>query len=281
MKLLLGAFLLLISYAAVAASAFNPNANVGIQLDDNITRAELDSDIEKDTIVTVDGSLSHFMEVNDISYVSFGGSLAFNKYLDFDKLDNTRIGVSAGYHIKPVASFSGTQYFVKFDYKKRMYDSAQREGDATRFSIGLSKRFTELLALNAGYIDEEIDSDHRVFDADNKKFYVDVEYLITHNNTLYVTLSYFDGEVVATTVPTSKIIGASTAIVRDDAFLNLAPNRFAYKLDATTTAIKIGDVFSIDRYQGIDASLFYYDSSAYAGNDYKGMILSLFYSYQF
>jgi len=218
-------------------------------------------------MLTLEGVAGMNFPVNESSYIGLRGTLALNKYLDFSKLGNNRVGVDASYHFKPVIGFTVPQYFFRLRYETRMVDSDQREADVIRFGLGLSMRFTELVSMRAGYIDEEVDADHVVFDADNSRYYLDFDYLLNEKNTIYITFSYFDGEIVSTAAPTTNIIAASTAIVRDDAFLDLSPDRFAYKLDATTTAIKLGDTHAFDRYHGIDASLFYYDTSATSGND--------------
>ena len=67
----------------------------------------------------------------------------------------------------------------------------------------------------------------------------------------------------------------------DDAFPDLTPPRFAYKLSAKTSALTIGDTYSIRSNQAIDASLFYYKSEAVYDIDYTGMIANLNYIYRF
>lgn len=267
-----------------AASPVKFNVSAGYTYDDNITRAELDSDIEKDSVLNADVTAVMKLPLNDISYFSFKGEINLNQYLDFSQLSNTRVGVHGSYHLRPTGGYTALRYFVRLGYIERLFKSDQRSGSATEIELGLSKRLSDLVSLRAGYIKEDIDSDESigVFDADNNRFYADMEYKLNKKNNLYGTITYVDGVVVSTTVPTTKIIQASAPfIVRDDAFLDLTPARFAYRLDAKTTSLRVGDVYAISSNQAIDGSLLYYDSAAQGGNDYTGMILSIDYHHRF
>jgi hypothetical protein len=272
----------LYSAASLAASPLGVNASLGYAHDDNVTRAELDSDIESDNILGADISAAWRTPVNTISYASIRAKADVRRYLDFTKLSNTRLGFDASYHIKPFAGYTAMKYFARLGYERRLYDSDQRDGSATQLEIGLSKRLTDVLTLRAGYGKESVSADSSVFETDVSKLYVDFDYRLAEHNTLYTTISRHDGDIVATAAPTQKLIDASWGrLVRDDAFLDLAPPRWAYRLDATTTAIKLGDNYAIDAKLAIDVSLFYYSSSAYGGNDYSGTLLRLDYLYRY
>lgn len=275
--------LLLFSFttATFAAIPLKTDVSAGYTYDDNVTRAELDRDIETDNILNVDASVRYNLQLNNVSYFSISGTLEANRYQDFTKLSNTRLGIHGSYHLRPSTGYTAVRYFATLSYVKRLYQSDQREGSATEIELGLSKRLTDLLSLRAGYIKQDISADSKVFDADNNRLYLDFEYKMGAKNNLYTTFSYVDGDVVSTAVPTTKIIQSSSAIVRDDAFLELVPERFAYKLSAKTTSIRIGDNFAFASNQAVDVSLLYYDSAAEGDNDYSGLIFNLNYLYRF
>lgn len=271
------------SAASLAASPVQFDVSAGFSRDDNITRAELDTDIVEDDIISAGASASYKLAINDISYTSFKASVDLSQYQDFDKLSSTVLGLQATYHIKPSAGYTAIRYFVLAAYDQRMVDSDQREGSAIELRAGLSKRLTDRISFRAGLGRESISADSSVFDEDNTKIYVDFDYRLTDNNTLYFTVSTIDGDVVATAVPTTKLVNATRPEdrVRDDAFLALAPDRWAYRLSADTNAFTLGDTYSIDSMQAIDISVFYYDTSAYQDNDYSGTIIDLSYIYRF
>jgi len=274
----------LFSCASSAASPLQTDISAGYTYDNNVTRAELDSDIEKDSILNLDASTRYKIPVNQQSYFSIKGTLELNKYLDFTKLSNNRLGIHGSYHIRPSNGYTATRYFLLAAYERRFFESDQRDGSATRLQLGLSKRLTDTVTLYGGFIKEDIDSAESigVFDADNNRFYLNADFKLGPKNTLYTALSYTDGDIVSTTVPNQNIVNASRPfIVRDDAFLDLTPARFAYKLSAKTTAITVGDTYSIKSNQALDASLFYYKSAAVYDIDYTGLIANLNYIYRF
>jgi len=272
----------LYSAASLAASPPDIDISVGYVHDDNVTRAELDRDIESDSILDAEVSAAWRIPVNAISYASMKANADMRRYLDFTRLSNTRLGIDASYHIRPFAGYTATDYFISLGYERRLYDSDQRDGSATTLKIGLNKRLTDVITLRAGYGKESVSADSIVFETDVSKLYIDFDLRLGERNTLYTSVSRYDGDIVATAARTAKLDNASWGrTVRDDAFLDLAPPRWAYRLDATTNAIKLGDNYAFDSKQAIDASLFYYSSSAYGGNDYSGTILRLDYLYRF
>lgn len=278
--------LLLFSIATATAAKTPVNGNVyaGFTMDDNVTRAEMDRDIESDNVLNVGVSGSVRFPFNEISYFALKGELDLYHYMDFSKLSNNRIGIHGSYHLRPEKGYTALQYFARIAYIERMYDSDQRNGNATELELGLSKKFTDQLSLRFGYIKEDIDSDESkgVFDADNNRFYLDLGLKLNDRNQLYGTLGLTDGDVVSTTIPNRAIIDASRPfIVRDDAFTDLTPARFAYRLNADTTTLRIGNVFSISSEQVVDASIFYYKSEAAFDNNYDGLILNAEYRLRF
>jgi len=275
---------LLTSARLFAASPIQTEISAGYTYDDNVTRAELDRDIETDNILNIDAAARYKLPFNDNSYFSLKGTLELNKYKEYDKLSNNRLGIHGSYHVRPFSGYTATRLFVLGTYERRFYESDQRDGSAVLLQLGLSKRFTDAFTFRAGYIKEKIDAAETkgVFDADNNRFYIDGDLKLGQNNTAYLTLSRFKGDIVSTTIPTTKIIDAARPfIVRDDAFLDLVPDRYAYKLDATANTIKLGDNYSLASNQAIDISIFYYAAKAYAGNDYTGTIFNINYLYRF
>lgn len=273
--------LLLFSFSAasLAATPVKTDISAGYTYDDNVTRAEFSNDIEKDSILNVDAGATYNIPFNDKSYFSLKGTLEFNKYLDFNKLSNTRLGIHGSYHLRPFAGYSAIRYLARISYERRMYDSELRDGSATYLQLGLSKRLTDLLSIRAGYIKEKIDAESIVFDANNNRFYADADYRLNQKNTLYATLGYLDGDLVTTA---RAGIGITYKYwVVDDAFAELSPLRWAYKLQGNATTIRLGDNFVIDSRQALDGSVLYYDSESDEGSTYSGFIYNLNYLYRF
>ena len=275
--LVLSAFLL--PCATFAASPIQTDISAGYTYDDNVTRAEFDNDIEKDNILNLDAAARYKIPFNDKSYFSVKGTLEINQYLDFTKLSNTRIGIHGSYHIRPFSGYTATRFFALAAFERRFYGSDQRDGSATILQLGLSKRLTDVVTTYAGYIKEDIDANHIVFDADNNRLYLDLDFRVSPRNTLYTTFGYLDGDLVTTARSGLGIVYRYWVV--DDAFTELTPTRWAYKQTGTATTIRLGNNFTMDANQAIDGSVLYYDSESDAGGSYSGLIVNLNYLYRF
>ena len=283
-KLIFSLLFPLLSLAGIvhAATPLSSSINAGFIYDDNVTRAEKSTDIETDSFLQLAGSTATRIPLTEISYVSLKGSLDVNRYRDFSKLSNTRLGIQGGYHIKPSSGYTAIEYLLLLGYERRFFSSDLRDGYATNIRLGIKKRLTDMMSMRLGYNRQAISADHEVFDADNQRVYLDFDFRLFDKHTFYTTLTYTDGDIVSTTVPTQEIIDASKGrIVRDDAFLDLTPARFAYKLGARTAALKIGDSYAVTSTQALEGAVFYYDVQADGNNDYTGLIYSLKYFYRF
>lgn len=278
--------LLLFSFpaATLAATPLQTDVSAGFTYEDNVNRAFQDPYIKTDRILSVDGNLSYRLPVNNISYFSLKGTLEINHYSEFSRLSNNRVGVEASYHFRPFSGYSATSFKVLAGYQRRYYDSDQRDGSAINLELGLSKRLTDMLTLRAGYIREDIDAEESqgVFDAENNRLYIDLDLKAGQNNTVYATLGYFDGNLVSTAPYVAGTVYDVWVI--DDAYLQLGNTPtpwWAYKFTGTANTYRLGDYYAIDSKQGIDGSLFYYDSESDSGTKYTGVIYNISYMYRF
>jgi hypothetical protein len=264
-----------------AASPLKLDVSAGFTYDDNVTRAQYDNDIESDYYLSAGTSIAYSLPATDNSYFSLKGSAVTQQYDEYDKLSNTRLGAYASFHIKPFHGFTASVFSAEAAYIERMYKSDQRDGSETQLRLGFAKKLTDRLSLNGGYIKQDIDANSDVFDADNNRFYLDTELVTSSKNVVYLTLGYLDGNMVTTA---RGGLGIDYDIwVVDDAFTELSPLRWAYKLSGTAMTYRLGDVYVFNRNHSIDGSIFYYDAKAdnYAGSYYKGYIYALNYLYRF
>jgi len=274
--------LTLISNNALAATAINSTLFAGFTYDDNISRAELSSDIENDSFFNIGASANYNYAINNVSKIIFSASAEYNQYQDFDKLDNFKLGIAANYQIQPTSGYTAPWYSISIGYKSLGYDPDSRDGSFTNIGLDFGKRITDILSLRAGYHIESIDTEANppAFDTDNNQLYINLDYKLSSHNTFYTTVSSTDGEIVSTAAPTQKLINASHGVIINDSTV-FGPNRYAYQLKATTIAFTLGNNYSISQQQAIDISLLHYTSSAYGGNDYDGIILQLTYLHSF
>ena len=100
-----------------AATPVDLTLSAGYINDDNITRAELNSDILKDSILTVTAEAAYNIKLNNSSSINLNGLLILNQYQDFDKLSNIRLGLGARYLIQPDTAYTAPWYAVSVKFQ--------------------------------------------------------------------------------------------------------------------------------------------------------------------
>lgn len=278
---------LFLSYmaSAIAETPIQANLSASYTSDDNITRSTNYYEVS-DSILGLDASVSYQIPINISSFFSLKASMAINRYQDFDKLSNTRPGIQASYHIRPTSGYTATRYSLSLGYEKRMYDSEQREGSAIDIAMSAHKRVTDRISLRAGISKESVSANEKVFESDNTRLYLDANYKLTENNTLYLTFGSYEGDIAST-----SIYSKPPYAVRDDAFLDLSPARYTYSISVRMSSLTFGDSYAIGSNQAIDVSAYIYDASAtdylddsiygYSNGDYTGTIYNISYLYRF
>ena len=266
---------------AAGATPLKADIYAGYSYDDNVTRAQYDDDIESDNVLKLGGSLSTAIPISDKTYLSLRGTLDASQYDRWDKLSNTLIGIYSDFYLKPSIGYTATRYLLSLNYEQRLYRSEQRKGSALRVKLGIDKNLTDIITIHAGYIRENIDAKSSVFDAENDRLYLDLEYRTGASNILYATLGYLDGNLVSTARAGYGIRYDEWVI--DDAFTELSPTRWAYKLSGSALTLRMGDNYKLNHNSAIDVSLLHYDSEAdnYNAGSYDGLIANLSYIYLF
>lgn len=275
--------LLALACLSQETAAQNTSAGLyaGFTYDDNVSRAQNENDIEDDRILKLGANLDYTILLNDISYLSLRGTLDASRYDYWYKLNNTLVGIHADLNLRPSTGYTASRYLFSINYEQRLFESALREGSALRARLGFSKNLTDVVSLHAGYIHENIDADSEVFDASNNRLYLDTEFRTGRYNVVYGTLGYLDGNLV-TTARAGLGIDYEVWVV-DDAFTDLRPRRWAYRLSGKAISFRIGNNYQFGHQHALDISALFYDSEAdnYAGSSYSGSVFNLSYLYSF
>ena len=282
-KFHLALILLVFSTNALAANNISLNASAGITLDDNITRAKLNSDAIDDTILNLDFSVDYKLPLNDISKLMTRASLNFNQYQDISRWSFYDLALQLDYQIQPTPGYTSPWFFFAFTIGQLRYDSDQRDGDYHDISLGMVKRLSDIINFRFAVENRSIDADDStgIFDLDTTRIYLNFDYKLNRHNIIYTTLTRTDGDFITTVLYNSPIIASlgSTPWVKDDFFTSI--DWWSYKLDATTLSLLLGYNHAINSNQSIDASVMYYNTDAYADIDYDGIIMQFNYMYRF
>lgn len=269
--------------------------DLGVDLthDDNVSRAELGSDIESDTIFSLEGGATYVWQLNDISGLSFRAHGEGNFHSDFDDISNYGAGLTIGYNLKPGSAYNALRYRISGDFTELWFDDSDiRDGRKYNLTFSLAQRSTDRLQWRAGarydtrhggnnglvFVPTE---DSEVFDLESTTLFANVDFSINDPAVLYATALFRDGDIVSTAIPTVAIVTAASReqFAPDPVF---APGGVAYRLAAETIQFSMGLNYAINRVMAFDVSGRYYDIDAdLQGISYDGFIVTAGLLFQF
>ncbi len=267
---------------AIAQAAMTIDAEVAYTTDNNVTRAEFESDILHDQFFTVAAGLNYLQWLNSNNRLVYRGFVRGESYRKYDGLSNVTAGGSVTYQYRESGAFLAPTYGAFFKAAIAEYQSDIR--DSNLYSLGISwrKPFTDRIGLTTILAGNLRDSDSTVFDTKEISLLLNLDYEITSRMTMYATYNYLNGDIVSTSVyvtsPRLKFVNNADAINADDAF---ASGAVAYRLKATTHVVTLGTNFKLADQHSLDFSGRYVDSQATAGITYKKMQFSLAYLARF
>ncbi|MEM7293877.1 MAG: hypothetical protein AAF420_10860 [Pseudomonadota bacterium] len=245
------------------------HGDVTIRLDDNVTRAQYERDIEEDTVGSVLGQIDYLQQLNETSGLIYSASAEAEKFATFEDLDNLNIKLSANYKWHLGYGFYSPRVAFSAAYTLRDFVNEQRTGSGFELGASMTRRFSENIIMTGGLRLRSFEGDSDVFSVDDTSAFLNVDFAITPRIALYTTVRLIVGDVVSTAEPSLDIINASDAIEPDEAFGGFRTNRFVYRLDADTTTLTVGGNYALDNKSSIDASLLYIDTQASGGFYYE------------
>ncbi len=257
------------------------DAEVAVTDDDNVTQAELDSDIKEDQFVSFGFSVSALKWFNANRRLVYRGFLNVESYDKYDGLSNIEVGGQLTYQYRASGAFSEPTLGAFIKGAIAEYDSDLRDSDLLTLGVSWRKPFTDRITYTAVLAAESRDSDSTVFDTEELSLLQNVDYILSRRWTLYLTYDYRDGDIVSTAAPSLRIVSAADAINADDAFGGAAANSFAYRLEGQTDVFTLGTNYKISEKRSLDISGRWIDASADDGISYDRQQISLAYLARF
>ena len=248
--------------------------------DDNVTRAERDSDILDDSFLSVQVGTSFLQWLNQNNRVIYRSFLRGEFYDKYDKLSNATAGVSATYQHRASGAFTSPTYGAFIRAAINEYDNSElRDSDLLSVGVSFRKPFTDRIVYTAQLSFNKRDSDSTVFDTSEVSLLQNLDYTLGDSWTMYFTYNYLDGDVTSTAVPWLAIVNVADAINADDAF---GGGLFAYRLDARTHVVTLGSNFRVNEKNSFDLSVRWVDSTAKAADiTYERWVVGLAYLTRF
>ncbi len=258
--------------------------------DDNIGRSQHSVDIEKDTVAIGIGDVSYTWGFSELMALTVLGTAGVEKFMDFDGLSNTRVGITTDFRFQTRMGFTAPQYSVFVRFEQLDSETDIRDADSVDFGLRATKRLTDIITGTVGLTLSESEAEGRAFDLERTRFFVNADYRINNRWAAYVTLNYIDGDVFSTATPDLEILNAATdhgrnlvdaPIEPDNAFGGIANNKLVYRLDAETTILRLGGNYGIDQKNAIDFSVDILDSDAAGSIQYDRLSSAVTYLRRF
>jgi hypothetical protein len=257
-----GAFLL---GFCVTSHAVAFDAEAALTYDDNVTRAQRDTDILKDKFLAASAGVSFLHPLNLNNRFIYRGFLRYELYDQYDGLSNVALGGQVTYQYRASGEFTSSTYAAFFRGAVNEYDSERR--DSNVFSLGASwrKPITDRITVFSQLAGNMRESDSTVFDTREISLLGNVDYAILSRWTAYLTLNYLSGDIVSSAnssvYGTLPLVNAAEAINSDDAF-DSAGNWVAYRLNGKTYVATLGTNYSFGEHHSIDFSVRLINSKA-------------------
>ena len=276
--------LLSISSLTYAASDTAVNLDASIGVDDNVTRAQVNEDIEDDIFVSVGASLTHEVAHFDTGQITLNLDLSATGFDEFSGLSHVDGGGGANYTFSPWAGFGAPWFALDLQYKVMEFDSFLRDSNLFVATTTLGKRIDDRTDMRTAFIYESRDSDGVAFDTETVSWFINFDFKLKKKMTLYTTYKYQDGDVFSSADPNNlnsslllSIINEAKAIEVDDVF----DGKLVYRLDGTTQFYTVGLNLARNLDSAYDISVRFLTSDADGGLEYEDLTVRLSYFHRF
>jgi len=267
-------------WGAQSSFAARPFFDLGVDIahDDNIGRAELDSDRLSDKFVNVSGSINYLHQIDYNSGLVFKALAEWIDYQHYYGLDHYVLGLSATYRYKPELTYTSPWFSFGLKAKRLQYhDSEMRNGYTYEAEAMAGKRFTDRIMGKVGLAhheriartDEKGLLGEKLFETQTTKAFVGLDYFLD-KFIFYGQYTFQNGDVISTGMATRQIVLATDEIQQDDAIGRDSNNniRWAYRLTGDTHIGDIGFNYSLSRAAALDFTVRAVEVKAAGGNTY-------------
>lgn len=281
-------FMISVSPYVVAGPDAFIDIDASIGLDDNVTRAQENIDIEHDTFVSALGTFNMNLYRGRSGALNGSAKFGVNHSFNFDGLSHYSLSGALDYNFAFSSSFGAPWYGVGLSYTVKEFDSFLRDSDIYNLSGTFGKQLDDLTNLRIGVSYKVRESEGIVFDTEDASIFFNVDFSLPDNYTLYTTYKLQEGDTFSTasaaTVTTSgpgtiglALSSASIPKETDDVFAN----EIVYQLDSTTHIITLGLNLKRSLHNAYDVSFRFLKSDTDVGLEYEDFAVRLSYFHKF
>jgi hypothetical protein len=272
--------LLSVSSLTYAASDTAVNLDASIGLDDNVTRAQVNEDIEHDVFASAGASLTHEVAHFDTGQITLNLDLSATGFDEYSGLSHVDGGGGANYTFSPWGGFGSPWFALDLQYKVLEFDSFLRDSNLFVATTTFGKRIDDRTDMRTAFIYEDRDSDGQAFDNSSVSWFINFDFTLKKKMTLYTTFKYLDGDIFSSANPgnlTLDIINESKAIEEEDVF----DGKFVYKLDGTIQFYTLGLNLARNLDSAYDLSARFLTAESDGGLEYEDLTIRLSYFQRF
>jgi hypothetical protein len=265
------------SYTVSAGDSAFVELDASLGLDDNVTRADVDSDIEYDTFVSIAANFGYEAWRGESGQLVLNASLETEQFFNFSGLTNYSLAGAATYTFSFSDGFGAPWFSLNAKYRVAEFDSELRDSDFASLIANMGKRIDDRTDMRLGLGAQSRNSDGRAFDNKNTFGFVNIDLNVAPKRTMYFTYRLQKGDVFSTADPAN--IGL--AVLNEAGLANEADDVFtgkrSYRLDATTHLVTIGYNHALDLNSAYDISARYLTSNTDVDLDYQDLMVRVSY----
>lgn len=273
----------LIAFSGFATALELPDLNLEVSIvgDNNLNKAQSDSDISEDRFYDLRTSATYFFRLNQKHALIVSGAVNAEEYTEFKGLEKTTAGLNLTWQFITQSGFNAPLYSLSVSAEQADFATDIRDGQTLRFGANLNKRLTDRITATLGLDFKRHEADSEVFDNQESRFFTNFDYLLGAKSTLYATYSFISGDIVSTATPTLVILNWAEVLEPDNAFGGTTGNAIAYRLTAKTQVLNFGINYAINEQNSLDFSAMSVHSQADADIEYDRVLLRATYLTRF
>jgi hypothetical protein len=260
----------------------------GLFYDNNVSRAQTGADVVGDSGLSADATFGAAYPIGEHDTLSLSANLRAAQFQRFHGLDVAALGGTLSYRTKfglgPYAPRAAVNVFLAAE----SYGNSVRNGQRSRLSLELGRRFSAQWDVSGGFAADRFDASkvqpalpqfsRDAFSIQGRSLFARAEYAWSERWLGYLGLSARRGDVISSNRPDSEILEYSSAVVADPAF---GPDYVAYKLAGRTNEASLGASLALSPKTSLNMSLIREITSSQGGLDYRSTQFNALFIYTY
>lgn len=263
-----------------------PTMDGSLGYDSNISRAQDERNIISDQFARFDARLALKKELTFNKAIIVEGQASHQAHQYSTLLDQSELSARFMYRWQNRFGYQAPWYQVMFESKLLEGQVEQRNSNVYKIQAMASARLTTQISWVAGAESALQDSEGSVFDTQQHRLFLHVDYNLRGGPLMYGGVSLMQGDTISsvqsvycnglTAVDTYPLIVASDAIEWDEAFSgDYCGTWISYRLSAQTYVGTLGINYPLSPKLALDASIMAVDVQAQDNIEYQRQIIQI------